>query len=137
MRDRQKRISRIEAKAGIQQERPAPDPENIEWITLDDLEKLDAHQLVKEIFRERANVQHSRILEFEDPVFVRNHFDNIGRCIAIDLLLEDEQPEHPDSRFVQIQHPVNKRWKLIDREQARIVKSNEQSFKNIPVISIK
>lgn len=127
-----RRISRIEKITGVSKIKPIRP--KISYITRDELEKMPAKEMVNHYFNAGDLFTDQVILEMIDPICARKA---IGKSSTLDCLFEDVTPEHPDHRFVQIQHPVNKSWKLIDRDKARITESSEEPFPDIPKLSYK
>lgn len=104
------------------------------WITMAELESdsFDDHEMCMAFTRGEPI---PKILEMADPICARKILtEGIAPSGYFDDLLIDETIQHPDSQFVQIQHPVKKTWHKIDREKARIIVDKNEPFKDVTVL---
>jgi hypothetical protein len=72
----------------------------------------------------------------EDVICARKIMDEQDLGVTLSVLIEDDEPEYPEKRFVQIQHPNTLEWCLIDRNRARIMEKSKKKYKDIPMINV-
>lgn len=141
MENHKKRLNRIEQISGFKKTISVQYLSEQKWITRDEedewLSSKSSKELVDSMDASENGQPLPRILEWEDVNCARKIMTEQNLAGTLSVLFEDEKPEYPEKRFIQIQHPNTEQWCLIDRNIARITERRENHFDDIPKINLK
>ena len=133
MKNLNKRLESIESKAN--KEHSVLSRNWPKYITLEELEDFGMDESLDFCMDFSKNEEIPQVLEMCDPICAKKILSD-GKTDSFWDDLINEKPEHPESQFIQIQNPESKEWCLIDREKARVTKSQKEKFKGVPEITI-